>query len=80
MKTKRNWGRVLKRLLAVALAVAIIAVAYNVIYNIISTDDLTMMQDYETVKEKHESLKIIANDSIEEGQGIRIDQLSKAGV
>ena len=80
MKTKRNWRRVLKRLLAVALSVAIIAVAYNVIYNIIATDDLTMRQNYETVKEKHESLKMIANDSIEEGQGIRIDQLSKAGV
>lgn len=80
MKTKRNWGRVLKRLLAVALALAIIAVAYNVIYNILATDDLTMRQDYETVKEKHESLKMTANDSIDEGQGIRIDQLLKAGV
>lgn len=80
MKTKRNWVTILKRLLAVALAVAIIAVAYNVIYNIIATDDLTMRQSYEIVKEKHESLKMIAKDSIEEGQGIRINQLSKAGV
>lgn len=80
MKTKRNWGRVLKRLLAVALSVAIIAVAYNVIYNILATDDLTMRENYENVKAKHESLKEIAENSIEEGQGIRIDQLSKAGV
>lgn len=80
MKAKRNWVTILKRLLAVALAVAIIAVAYNVIYNNIVTDDLTMRHNYDTAKEKHESLKLIAKDSIDEGHGIRINQLSKARV
>ena len=80
MEAKRKGTTIVKRLLAVFLAIAIITVAYNVIYNNIATDDLTMRQDYETVREKHESLKMIANDSIEEGQGIQIDQLSKAGV
>ena len=80
MKTKRRWQIVLKRLLLVALAVLEIAVAYNVIHNRIATDDVTIQQDYEAIQEKHEFLKEIARDAIEEGNGIEIDQLSRKGI
>lgn len=76
MKNERFWKKILAVLLAITvLGVAIICVA-DVIYDCwIKKDEVTLLENYESKKEKCDLIKSISNDFIEEGKGINLQEI-----
>ncbi len=83
MKKKRYWVKGFKKILALALIIVAIIVASNVIYDArydnIAVDD-EIKESYEIKEDKFKLLKTIAEDSVEEGKMIRINQISREGI
>lgn len=76
MKNERFWKKILAVLLAITvLGVAIICVA-DVIYDCwMKSDEATLLESYESKKEKCELIKAIPNDFIEEDKGINLQEI-----
>ena len=80
MKNKRRRSIVCKKMIRVVLTILMIVVAYGVFHTILVSDDATIRQNYEAKQEKYEYINLVVKESIEEGKGIKIHQLSSEGI
>ena len=76
METKRFWKKVLIAFLIIVVCVSAIKLVANKLYEKqFERDEETLVEDYEIEKEKCELLRTIANDFIEEGKGINLQEI-----